>query len=79
VTLERAWKAEVEAAIAGGLPWRVVSVWCSATSAIRSAELADAGTGTSRVIAVSVKAFATPAQRRTEILRQLRDGRATVR
>jgi hypothetical protein len=71
MTGQQTWKDEVEEAISSGLSWRLVSVWFAPMLGPYSAELAHTRTGRRRVVTVSPQAFATPAARREEILRQL--------
>ena len=66
------WREEVERALAGsGLPWRVVSAWDEQKGPICCAEVANTSSGKDRTLRLSRTEFATTAERRAEIVRQL--------
>ena len=71
MTVQQTWQKEVEEAISSGLPWRLLSVWFAPMLGPYSAELAHTRSGKRRVVTVSPQAFATPATRKAEIVRQL--------
>lgn len=65
------WKQEIERALGGlGALWRVNTAWVEQSSPICAARIADAR-GNERVVSLARDRFATEAERRVEILRQL--------
>jgi hypothetical protein len=69
---DREWKQEAESAVTGpGLPFRVVAAWVEASSSTCCVDYADQRTGRDRHVKVSHRQFNTPAERRSEIGRQL--------
>jgi hypothetical protein len=66
------WNQEVVSAVGGlGLPWRVSSSWIEPDGAMCCAELTDTRSGKERTVRLSREAFASQADRRAEIVRQL--------
>jgi CheY-like chemotaxis protein len=68
---DQSWRADVEAAVARGLPWRVISARCSAAGSLYSAELVHTENGECRCVVVSPRAFPNSAVRIAEVVRQL--------
>jgi hypothetical protein len=75
---EKTWRAELDTALAGGLPWRVASAWCHRGSPLCGAEVAHTSTGTVRVISLSTGAFPSAMTRKEEIVRQLTSPRGAT-
>jgi hypothetical protein len=68
------WHQEVETAVGGlGLPWRVFAAWVERDGTLCCAELTDTRSGKERTVRLSREAFATKADRRAEIVRQLQE------
>jgi hypothetical protein len=68
------WKEEVATAVAGlGLPWRVFAAWVERDGATCCAELTDTRSGKERTVRLSRQVFASEADRRAEIVRQLQE------
>ena len=68
---QKEWEQEVATAIAGGLPWRVLSAWLDQGSHDCCADLVDERTGKQRSVRLSRLTMSTAALRRQEIRRQL--------
>ncbi|MNC89869.1 hypothetical protein D3C83_58740 [compost metagenome] len=69
---EKEWTEEMERALAGaGLPCRVRAAWIEHKGPMCYAELTDTRTGKERMIRLSRLEFATLADRRAEIVRQV--------
>ena len=70
---DREWKLEAESAVAGpGLPFRVVAAWVEASTLTCCVDYADQRTGRERHVKVSHQQYNTPAERRGEVVRQLK-------
>lgn len=68
------WKQEIERALADlGPLWRVNIAWVEQSSPICAAKIADAA-GKERLVSLARDRFTTVADRRGEIVRQLRRG-----
>jgi hypothetical protein len=68
---EKEWRGELDAAVAGGLPWRVSAAWCQRGTAVCGAELTHTASGQVRGVSLSLTAFASAATRKAEVIRQL--------
>ena len=68
------WEVEVGDVLASErVPWRVFSSWCDQAGSTCLADLTHTGNGKFKTLSVSLDRFATAAQRRAEILRQLQE------
>ena len=66
------WKQEIEGALADlGPLWRINKAWVEQSSPICAAKIADAR-GNELLVSLARDRFATEADRRVEIVRQLR-------